>query len=92
MPYLISGITAIRDYGAVLISFVALYSFVRSPFEYRETSLHLIVGIWARQNLTAKGIVNCNRFFRFVGHSMAWWLGWSVILVGLFVFFPGAFR
>ena len=85
MPYVISGVTAIRDYGAVLISLVALYSFVRFPFEYRGTSLHLIIGMWARQNLTSKGIVYRNRIFRFVGYSVAWWLGWSVILVGLIV-------
>jgi hypothetical protein len=90
MPYVISSVTTVRDDGAVLISLVALYSFVRLPFEYRGTSQHLMIGMWARQNLTAMGIVYRNRIFRFVGYSVAWWLGWSVILVGLIEFFPGA--
>ena len=90
MPNVISGVTAIRDDGAVLISLVVLYSFVRLPFEYRGTSQHLMIGMWARQDLTAKGIVYRNRIFRFVGYSVAWWLGWSVILVGLIVLFPSA--
>ncbi len=79
----ISAVTVIRDDGAVLISLVALYSFIRLPFEYRGALQRLTVGIWTRQNLTAKGIVYRDRIFRFIGYSVAWWLGWSVILVGL---------
>lgn len=92
MSHVISGITLIRDEGALLIALVALYSLIRLAFEYRSTTLHPIVGIWSNQNLTAKGVIYRNRGLRFVGYSLAWFLGWSVILVGLFIFFPGAFR
>jgi hypothetical protein len=92
MPQMIAGVTAMRDYGTMLILLFAMYSFVRLQFEYRGPLHYLAIGVWARQNLTAKGLVYRNRVFRFFAYSMAWWLAWSVILVGLFVFFPDAFR
>jgi hypothetical protein len=91
MPYVISGITAIRNGGTLLIGLVAIYSYFRLLFEYRGQLQYFAIAIWARQNLTPKGIVYCNRVFRFIGYSLVWWLGWSTILVGLFVFFRGAF-
>jgi hypothetical protein len=91
VPYVISGVTAIRDGGTLLIGLVAIYSYFRLLFEYRGPLQYFAIGIWARQNLTPRGIVYRSRVFRFIGYSLAWWLGWSVILVGLFIFFPGAF-
>jgi hypothetical protein len=87
----IFGVTAIRNYGTVLIWLVAMYSFVRLPFEYRGPLDYFAIGVWSKRYLTAKGIVYRNRIFRFVGYGFAWWLGWGVILAGLYVFFPDAF-
>jgi hypothetical protein len=43
MSFVVSGVTAIRYYGTILIWLVASYSFFRLPFEYRNTTLHPIV-------------------------------------------------
>jgi hypothetical protein len=92
MPYVISGVTEIRDDGALLIGLVAIYSYLRLLFEYRGSLRYFAIGIWAKQTLTPKGIVYRNRVFYFIGYSFSWWIGWSGILVGLFAFFPDAFR
>jgi hypothetical protein len=86
----IFGVTAIRNYGSVLMAFVAMYSFVRLLFEYRGPLEYLAIGMWSKRYLTAKGIVYRKRIFRFVAYSLAWVFGWGIILAGLYVFFPHA--
>jgi hypothetical protein len=88
MQQLYFVISSVRDAGFFLLAAVAVYSFFRLAFEYRSDLRVLVFCMWAKENLTPKGIAFRNRIFRFLGYSAVWWLGWSIPLVALFLLFP----
>jgi hypothetical protein len=90
MYYVIVGVGVVRDYGFLLMALVALYSVFRLPFECRLPLNQALLLMWFRKNLTARGIVFRNSFFRMSLYSMVWWIGWSLVVAILVLSFPEA--